>query len=164
MDEASLDVLMSEVLQDPDAAAAAHENDIRTELAKVFEAARREYGWSYKRLAKEADVPTLQLEEILQKRKGGLIPLYALVRVSQALGVDLRWTAMHIDNRMEAASDRVEAETAELEACMKALNAVVHQNVRLRSELSMLMVHLSAMSGRLRPAWVAERLRVLLEE
>lgn len=159
-----LDLLLDAVSRDSIAGASFREDMIRSEVAAVLEDARREYGLSFKQLAKKSGVDPAQLRRIFQRERSGAVPLYALVRVADVLDVDLQVTAEHIDTRMERSHEKVEHDTAELGACMRALNVAVKQNVRLRSELSDLALHLGAMSGQLRPAWVAERLRVLLED
>lgn len=156
--------MIEEILLDPVAGAAAREDRIRSELAAVLEQARREQRASYGALAKRSGVPLAEVERIFQRRRGGVVSLYALVRVAEALDVRLQVLLAPLDDAMDDSRERVEAETTELEACMRALNAVVRQNVRLRCELSDLAIHLNAMSQLLRPAWIAERLRVLLDE
>jgi len=84
-----LDALLSEILRDPVAGAAARENDLRCALAAAFEDARRRKGWSVRQFGDALGTSKTQVQRLLNKEKGGSLTLYSIVRAALAVDLDV---------------------------------------------------------------------------
>lgn len=70
-----------------DARVAAKENNLRRELAFVFDKARMEKGLSLRGLAKEMGTSLPQIRRLLHLEHGGSLTLMTLVRACDTLGI-----------------------------------------------------------------------------
>lgn len=85
----ALDKLRAAALADPIAGGAYVENEIRRELAAVFERERQRLGLSLSELGSRAAVSPLTLRRVLHMELGGPLRLGSVVRVMRALGLTM---------------------------------------------------------------------------
>lgn len=98
MSEWSFDELAGEVLANPNARAAAGENDIRRKLSAAFERARSEKGLSVRALASAMGTSVSQVQRLLHNEVGGTLTLRTLVRAADTLDLSL---SMHARPRCD---------------------------------------------------------------
>lgn len=83
------EALAEEVMQNPDARAAALENALRRRFAERLDLERKRRGWDTDTLIARTGLPMRHVWRALHQESGGVLPLLSLVKIADALGLKL---------------------------------------------------------------------------